>query len=95
MSDGAALEVAPRLKALAHPVRVEIMSYLFSSSAGEKISGELAAVLMLSESTVSQCPLAEMVLIALRRGARSRGSISSLPSLSRAAAKKPRRPHTR
>ena len=32
------------------------MSYLFSSSAGEKISGELAAVLMLSESTVSRCP---------------------------------------
>ena len=33
-----------------------MMSYLFSSSAGEKISGELAAVLMLSESTVSRCP---------------------------------------
>jgi DNA-binding transcriptional ArsR family regulator len=38
---------------LADPVRVKIVSYLFSSSDGEKISGELAAVLGLSESTVS------------------------------------------
>ena len=68
MSDGAALEVAPRLKALADPVRVEIMSYLFSSSAGEKISDELAAVLMLSESTVSQSPLAEMVFDCIAAG---------------------------
>jgi ArsR family transcriptional regulator, arsenate/arsenite/antimonite-responsive transcriptional repressor len=41
------------LKALADPARVEIMSYLFSSSAGQKISGELAAVRMPSQSTVS------------------------------------------
>jgi DNA-binding transcriptional ArsR family regulator len=53
MSDEAALAVALRLKALADPVRVKIMSCLFSSSAGEEISGELAAVLRLSESTVS------------------------------------------
>ncbi|HXY63826.1 MAG TPA: Rv2640c family ArsR-like transcriptional regulator [Mycobacterium sp.] len=53
MSDADALHIALRLKALADPVRVKIVSYLFSSSAGEEISGELAAVLDLSESTVS------------------------------------------
>ena len=53
ISDDDALHVALRLKALADPVRVKIMSYLFSSAAGEEISGELAAVLDLSESTVS------------------------------------------
>jgi ArsR family transcriptional regulator, arsenate/arsenite/antimonite-responsive transcriptional repressor len=53
MSDADALHIALRLKALADPVRVKIVSYLFSSSAGEEISGELASVLDLSESTVS------------------------------------------
>jgi DNA-binding transcriptional ArsR family regulator len=53
MSDAAALEVALRLKALADPARVKIMSYLFGSSAGEENSGELAAVLRLTESTIS------------------------------------------
>jgi DNA-binding transcriptional ArsR family regulator len=53
MSDDDALAVALRLKALADPVRVKIVSYLFSSSAGEEISGELAAVLRLSDGTVS------------------------------------------
>jgi ArsR family transcriptional regulator, arsenate/arsenite/antimonite-responsive transcriptional repressor len=53
MSDADALQIALRLKALADPVRVKIVSYLFSSPAGEEISGELAAVLDLSESTVS------------------------------------------
>jgi ArsR family transcriptional regulator len=53
MSDDDALQIAVRLKALADPVRVKIVSYLFSSSAGEEISGQLAAVLDLSESTVS------------------------------------------
>lgn len=53
MSDDAALEVALRLKALADPVRVKIMSYLFSSPAGEENSGDLASVLGLTESTVS------------------------------------------
>lgn len=53
MSDDDALQVALRLKALSDPVRVKIVSYLFSSAAGEEISGELAAVLGLSESTVS------------------------------------------
>jgi DNA-binding transcriptional ArsR family regulator len=53
MSDQDALQIALRLKALADPVRVKIVSFLFSSTAGEEISGELAAVLDLSESTVS------------------------------------------
>ena len=52
-NDDAALEVALRLKALADPARVKIMSFLFSSPAGEENSGELAAVLGLTESTVS------------------------------------------
>ncbi|WP_349268715.1 transcriptional regulator [Mycolicibacterium parafortuitum] len=53
MSERDALEVALRLKALADPVRVRIMSMLFSSSAGEENSGELAATLGLSEPTIS------------------------------------------
>ncbi len=53
MSDDDALQVALRLKALADPARVKIMSFLFSSSAGEENSGELADALGLTESTVS------------------------------------------
>ncbi|WKG06824.1 Rv2640c family ArsR-like transcriptional regulator [Mycolicibacterium sp. HK-90] len=53
LSDADALEVAMRLKAIADPVRVKILSYLFSSSTGEQASGDLAAVLDLAESTVS------------------------------------------
>jgi ArsR family transcriptional regulator, arsenate/arsenite/antimonite-responsive transcriptional repressor len=53
MSDDDALEVALRLKALADPARVKIMSLLFGSVAGEENSGDLAAVLGLTESTVS------------------------------------------
>lgn len=53
LDDADALEIALRLKALADPVRVKIVSHLFSSAAGEESSGELAAVLDLSESTVS------------------------------------------
>jgi DNA-binding transcriptional ArsR family regulator len=53
MSDEAALEVALRLKALGDPMRVKIMSLLFGSAAGEENSGDLAAVLGLTESTVS------------------------------------------
>ena len=53
MSDDDALHVALRLKALADPARVKIMSYLFSSSSGEENSGDLAAALGLTESTVS------------------------------------------
>ena len=53
MSDVDALHVALRLKALADPARVKIMSFLFSSANGEENSSELAAVLGLTESTVS------------------------------------------
>ncbi|GAY17968.1 Rv2640c family ArsR-like transcriptional regulator [Mycobacterium sp. shizuoka-1] len=53
MSDDDALAVALRLKALADPARVKIMSYLFSSTTGEENSGELATALGLTESTVS------------------------------------------
>lgn len=49
----AAAEMAARFKALADPVRVKIMSYLFSSPAGEQVSGQLAAALSLSDGTVS------------------------------------------
>ena len=51
ISDADALQVAMRLKALADPVRVKMMSLLFSSRPGEETSGDLAAVLDLSEST--------------------------------------------
>ncbi|MGE5697425.1 MAG: Rv2640c family ArsR-like transcriptional regulator [Candidatus Sericytochromatia bacterium] len=53
MSDDDALQVALRLKALADPARVKIMSLLFASRENEANSGELAAALGLTESTVS------------------------------------------
>jgi DNA-binding transcriptional ArsR family regulator len=53
MSDDDALNVALRLKALADPARVKLVSYLFSSSVGERNSGDLAVALGLTESTVS------------------------------------------
>lgn len=45
--------MALRLKALSGPVRVKVMSQLFSDSEGEIIIGDLAEVLGLGESTVS------------------------------------------
>lgn len=53
MSDDDALAVALRLKALADPARVKIMSLLFGAGAGERNSGELAAAIGVRESTVS------------------------------------------
>ena len=53
MSDDDALQVALRLKALADPARVKIMSLLFSATDGEENSGELATALAVRESTVS------------------------------------------
>ncbi len=53
MSDDDALNVALRLKALADPARVKIMSYLLSSAAGEVNSRDLAGAIGLTESTVS------------------------------------------
>jgi ArsR family transcriptional regulator, arsenate/arsenite/antimonite-responsive transcriptional repressor len=53
VDDEAALEIALRLKALADPVRVKLVSLLFSSEAGEVCSSDLATAVDLSESTVS------------------------------------------
>jgi DNA-binding transcriptional ArsR family regulator len=53
VDDDAALEVALRLKALADPARVKLMSLLLSTAAGEHCSGGLAATVGLTESTVS------------------------------------------
>ncbi|MCF6387569.1 metalloregulator ArsR/SmtB family transcription factor [Mycobacterium sp. MBM] len=53
MGDDAALQVALRLKALADPARVKLMSLLFSSPTKEESSSTLADAVGLSESTVS------------------------------------------
>lgn len=53
VDDDDALQIALRLKALADPVRVKIMSRLLSPDCAEVVSGDLAAMLNLSESTVS------------------------------------------
>ena len=53
VGDAAALEVALRLKALADPVRVKLLSLLLASPAGEENGGDLAEKVSLSESTVS------------------------------------------
>jgi ArsR family transcriptional regulator len=53
VGDEDALEIALRLKALADPVRVKLVSLLFSSDVGELCSCDLAAAVELSESTVS------------------------------------------
>lgn len=53
LDDAAALQIALRLKALADPVRVKLVSLLFSSAAGEECSCDLAAAVGLTESTVS------------------------------------------
>jgi ArsR family transcriptional regulator len=53
LDDDAALEVALRLKALADPARVKVMSLLFSAQSGEECSCDLAAAVGLTESTVS------------------------------------------
>jgi ArsR family transcriptional regulator len=53
LDDRAALGIALRLKALADPVRVRLVSLLFSSADGEVCSCDLAEAVGLSESTVS------------------------------------------
>lgn len=53
LDDTAALGIALRLKALADPVRVKLVSLLFSSEAGEVCSCDLATAVALTESTVS------------------------------------------
>jgi ArsR family transcriptional regulator, arsenate/arsenite/antimonite-responsive transcriptional repressor len=53
LDDAAALEIALRLKALADPVRVKLVSLLFGSPDGEECSRDLAEAVGLAESTVS------------------------------------------
>lgn len=53
VDDAAALEVALRLKAIADPVRVKLLSLLLTTPSGEQNGGDLAAAVGLSESTVS------------------------------------------
>jgi ArsR family transcriptional regulator, arsenate/arsenite/antimonite-responsive transcriptional repressor len=53
LDDDAALGIALRLKALADPMRVKLVSLLFSSAEGEMCSCNLAAAVGLTESTVS------------------------------------------
>ena len=53
VDDDAALEVALRLKALADPARVKLMSLLLTARAGEENGGDLAEAIGLTESTVS------------------------------------------
>lgn len=53
MTDDAALEVALRLKALADPVRIKLMSILLTASDGAVCTCDLASGVGLAESTVS------------------------------------------
>ena len=53
VDDDAALDIALRLKALADPVRVKLVSLLFGSDTGELCSCDLATAVGLAESTVS------------------------------------------
>jgi DNA-binding transcriptional ArsR family regulator len=53
VGDDAALEIALRLKALADPMRVKLVSLLFGSADGEVCSCDLASAVERSESTVS------------------------------------------
>ena len=53
IDDDAALDIALRLKALADPVRVKLVSLLFNSDSGAVCGCDLATAVELSESTVS------------------------------------------
>src|ERR1700761_4029433 len=53
VDDAAALEIALRLKALADPIRVKLVSLLFSADDGEVCNCDLAVAVGLGESTVS------------------------------------------
>ncbi|WP_431967392.1 Rv2640c family ArsR-like transcriptional regulator [Nocardia sp. bgisy134] len=53
VGESAALEVALRLKAIADPVRVRLLSLLLTSPGGEENGGDLAAAVGVSESTAS------------------------------------------
>ena len=53
LDEDSALAIALRLKALADPVRVKLVSLLFTSAEGAVCSCDLASALGLTESTVS------------------------------------------
>ena len=53
VDDAAALAVALRLKAIADPARVKLLSLLLTTETGEQNTGDLADTVTLSESTVS------------------------------------------
>lgn len=53
LTDEAALHVALRLKALADPVRIKLMSLLLTADEGEVCTCDLATAVGLAESTVS------------------------------------------
>ena len=53
VDDDVALQIAMRLKAIADPVRIKLVSLLFGSADGEETSSALATALGISESTVS------------------------------------------
>ncbi len=53
MGDDAALQVALRLKALADPVRIKLVSILLTTDGGEVCTCDLATGVNLAESTVS------------------------------------------
>lgn len=53
LSDDEALQVALRLKALADPVRIKLVSILLTADAGEVCTCDLATGVGLAESTVS------------------------------------------
>jgi len=53
MSADVALEVALRLKALADPTRIQLMSILLTTDDGEVCTCDLATAVELAESTVS------------------------------------------
>jgi len=53
MTDDAALQIALRLKALADPVRIKLVSTLLTANGGEVCTCDLATGVGLAESTVS------------------------------------------
>ena len=53
MDDDAALEVALRLKALADPVRLRLLSLILAAPTGEACNCDLAPAVGLSDATVS------------------------------------------
>jgi ArsR family transcriptional regulator, arsenate/arsenite/antimonite-responsive transcriptional repressor len=53
MGDDAALEVALRLKALADPVRIQLLTLIMAAESGEACNCELAPAVGLTDATIS------------------------------------------